>query len=121
MTVLRLREAEEESGTGESTITIESSCMSAELTEDSGAPNALLRQLPAPEPIVISDLAEKLGAAAISNIQELLDQVRISHDELRRTLDDLKRDRDEWRERAERLDTLATERGRPWWRRLRAG
>jgi len=113
MTVLRLREAAEESGTGESTITIESGCMSAELTEEGGTPNALLRQLPA-ETIATSDLAAKLAAAdaAIANIQQLLGEVRISHDELRRTLDDLKRDRDEWRGRAERL----TE--RPWWRRL---
>ena len=88
--------------------------MSAELTEDGGTPNASLRQLPAPETIATSDLAAKLAAAgaAISNIQQLLGEVRISHDELRRTLDDLKRDRDEWRGRAERL----TE--RPWWRRL---
>ena len=86
--------------------------MSAELIEDGGTPNASLRQLPAPETIATSDLAAKLAAAAISNIQELLGVVRTSHHELRRTLDDLKRDRDEWRERAERL----TE--RPWWRRL---
>ena len=100
--------------TGESTIAIESGCMSAELIEDGGAQNASLRQLPAPETIATSDLAAKLAAAdaAISNIQELLGVVRTSHHELRRTLDDLKRDRDEWRERAERL----TE--RPWWRRL---
>ena len=78
--------------------------MSAELTEDGGTPNASLRQLPAPETIATSDLAAKLAAAdaAISNIQELLGEVRISHDELCRTLDDLKRDRDEWRGRAER-------------------
>jgi chromosome segregation ATPase len=88
--------------------------MSAELIEDGGTPNASLRQLPAPETIATSDLAAKLAAAdaAISNIQELLGVVRTSHHELRRTLDDLTRDRDEWRERAERL----TE--RPWWRRL---
>ena len=100
--------------TGELTIAIESGCMSAELIEDGGAQNASLRQLPAPETIATSDLAAKLAAAdaAISNIQELLGVVRTSHHELRRTLDDLKRDRDEWRERAERL----TE--RPWWRRL---
>jgi hypothetical protein len=56
----------------------------------------------------------KLEAAdvAISNLQQLLGEVRISHNQLSRTLDDLKRDRDEWRGRAERL----TE--RPWWRRL---
>ena len=88
--------------------------MSTELTEDGGTPNALLRQLPAPGTIAASDLAARLADAdaAISNIQELLGEVRTSHDELHRTLDDLKRDRDEWRERAERL----TE--RPWWRRL---
>ena len=114
MAVLRLRKAAEETGTGESTIAFESGCMSAELTEDGGAPNASLRQLPAPETIAASDLAAKLAAAdaAISNIQQLLGEVRISHDELRRILDDLKRDRDEWRGRAERL----TE--RRWWRRL---
>ena len=115
MTVLSLRRADE-SETSESTITIKSGCMPAELTEDVGGPNALLPQLPAPpEPIAISDLAEKLASAAISNIEELLGQVRISHDELRRTLDDLKRDRDEWRGRAERAERLIE---RPWWRRL---
>ena len=114
MAVLMLRKAAEETGTGESTIAIESGCMSAELTEDGGAANASLLQLPAPETIATSDLAAKLAAAdaAISNVQQLLGEVRISHDELCRTLDDLKRDRDEWRRRAERL----TE--RPWWRRL---
>jgi chromosome segregation ATPase len=114
MAVLRLHKAAEEIGTGESTIAIESGCMSAELTEDSGAPNASLRQLPPPETIATNDLAAKLLAAdaAISNIQELLGRIRTSHEELRQTLDDLKRDRDEWRGRAERL----TE--RPWWRRL---
>jgi hypothetical protein len=115
MAVLRLRNAAEEPGTGESTITIESGCMSAELPEDGGAPIASLRQLPAPEPIAISDVSAKLADAAISNIQELLDQVRISHDELRRTLDDLKRDRDEWRGRAEQAERLTD---RPWWRRI---
>ena len=110
MAVLRLRKAAEETGTGESTIAIESGCMSAELTEDGGAPNVSLRQLPAPETIATNDLAAKLAAAdaAILNIQELLGVIRTSHDELRRTLDDLKRDRDEWRGRVER----------PWWRRL---
>ena len=39
MAVLRLRKAAEESGMGESTIAIESGCISAELTEDGGAPN----------------------------------------------------------------------------------
>jgi hypothetical protein len=93
---------------------IKSGPMSADLTEDDGAPNASLRQLPAPRTITTNDLAAKLAAAdaAISDIQELLGKVRTSHDELRQTLDDLKRDRDEWRGRAERL----TE--RPWWRRL---
>jgi hypothetical protein len=81
---------------------------------DKGEPNASLPQLPAPETIATSDLAMKLEAAdiAISNLQQLLGEVRISHNDLRRALDDLKRDRDEWRGRAERL----TE--RPWWRRL---
>ena len=107
MAVLMLRKVAEETGTGESTIAIESGRVSAELTEDGGASNASLRQLPAPERIATSDLAAKLAAAdaAISNIQQFLD-------DRRRTLDDLKRDRDEWRGRAERL----TE--RPWWRRL---
>ena len=93
---------------------IKSGRMSAELTEDDGAPNASLPQLPAPEMIATDDLVAKLAAAdaAISNIQELLGVVRTGHDELRRTLDDLKRDRDEWRGRAERLAE------RPWWRRI---
>jgi hypothetical protein len=116
MTVLRLREAAEETGTGKSPMwrAIESGCMSTELTEDGGASNAPLRQLPAPGTIATGDLAAKLADAdaAISTIQKLLGEVRTNHDELRRTLDDLKRDRDEWRGRAERL----TE--RPWWRRL---
>jgi len=103
MTVLRFREAAEGTGTGKPTVRrgINSDRMSAELTKD-GA-NAPLRQLPT-----------KLAAAdaAISGIQELLGKIRTSHDELRQTLDDLKRDRDDWRGRAERL----TE--RPWWRRL---
>jgi hypothetical protein len=110
MAVLRFREATKEAGTGKPTVrrTINSDRISAELTED-GA-NTPLRQLPAPT----DDLAAKLAAAdaAISGIQELLGKVRTSHDELRQTLDDLKRDRDEWRGRAERQ----TE--RPWWRRL---
>jgi hypothetical protein len=61
-----------------------------------------------------TDLAARLAAAdaAISTIQELLVVVRTSQNELRRILDDLKRDRDEWRGRAERLAE------RPWWRRL---
>jgi hypothetical protein len=115
MAVFRLREAAEETGTGKSTRrAIESGCMSAELTEDGGTPNVSLPQLPEPETIATGDLAAKLAAAdaAISNIQQLLGEVRISHDELRRALDDLKRDRDEWRGQAERF----TE--RPWWRRL---
>ncbi len=84
--------------------------MSAELAEDGGAPNASLRQLPAPT----SDLAAKLADAdaAISTIQELLVEVRTSQNELRRTLNELKRDRDAWRGRAERLAE------RPWRRRL---
>ena len=113
MTVLRLRNAAEETGAGEPTMwrAIEPGGMS---TEDGGAPNVSLRQLPAPGMIAANDLAARLADAdaAISTIQGLLGEVRTSHDELRRTLDDLKRDRDEWRGRAERL----TE--RPWWRRL---
>jgi hypothetical protein len=120
MAVLRFRKTAEETGTGESTIAIESGSMSAELTEDGGAPNVSLRQLPAPETIATSDLAAKLGLAAklaaadvaISNVQQLLGEVRISHAELCRTVDDLKRDRDEWRGQAERLTQ------KPWWRRL---
>jgi hypothetical protein len=55
--------------------------------------------------IVTDDLAPKLAAAdaAISDIQALLERVRTVQDELRQTLDYLKRDRDEWRGRAERL------------------
>jgi hypothetical protein len=116
MTVLRLRKAAEEPGASESTMwrAIEPGGMSTELTEDGGAPNVSLRQLPAPATIAAGDLAARLADAdaAISSIQELLGEVRTSHDELRRTLGDLKRDRDDWRGRAERL----TE--RPWWRRL---
>jgi hypothetical protein len=127
MAVLRLHKTGEGTGTDESTIAIESGCISAELTEDVGTPNVFLRQLPAPKMIAASDLAAKFAAAddAISNLQQLLGEVRISHDELRLTLDDLKRDRDEWRgradewrgraERAERAERLTE---RPWWRRL---
>jgi hypothetical protein len=88
--------------------------MSAEFTEDGGAPTALLPQLYAPETVTTSGLAAKLAGAdaAISNLQQHLGQVRTSHDELRRALNDLMRDRDEWRRRAERLAE------RPWWRRL---
>jgi len=87
---------------------------SALRAEDNGAPNTVLRQLPAPEAVATHDLTAKRAAAdaAISKIQVLLGEVRTRHDELRQTLDDLKRDRDEWRARVERL----TE--RPWWRRL---
>ena len=108
MAILRLHQAAEETKTGESTIVIESGCVSAESTEDGGNPGTLC-QLP-PETIAMSDLAAKLAAAdaTVLNTQQLLGEVRISHDELRRTLDDLKRDRDEWRGRVER----------PWWRRL---
>jgi FtsZ-binding cell division protein ZapB len=112
MAVFRLFEGVEETRTGESTMA--RAIESGSLTEDSGDPNASLPQLAAPETITTSDLAEKLAAAdaAITNLQQLLGEVRTRHNELHRTLDDLKRDRDEWRERAERL----TE--RPWWRRL---
>jgi hypothetical protein len=89
MTVLRLREAAEETGMGKSTMwrAIESDCMSTELIEDGGAPNASLRQLPAPGTIATGDLAAKLADAdaAISTIQKLLGEVRTNHDELRRT------------------------------------
>jgi hypothetical protein len=116
MAVLKFREAAEEIGTGQATMwrAIESGCMSAGLTEDGGAPNASLPQLPAPETITTDDLAAKLAGAdaAISNFQQLLGEVRTSHNELRRALSDLKRDRDEWRGRAERLSE------RPWWRRF---
>jgi hypothetical protein len=56
MAVLKFREAAEAIGTGKATIwrAIESGCMSAELTEDGGAPNASLPQLPAPETIMTS-------------------------------------------------------------------
>src|SRR5208282_3278244 len=68
MVVVRFRQAAEETGT---TLwrAIKSGRMSAELTEDGGAPNASLRQLPAPETIATNDLMAKLAAAdaAISN------------------------------------------------------
>jgi hypothetical protein len=116
MAVLKFREALEEAGTGKSTMwrAVKSGCVSAELTEDGGAPSDSLPQLPAPETIMTSGLAAKLSGAdaAISNLQQHLDQVKASHNELRRALDDLMRDRDEWRRRAERLAE------RPWWRRL---
>jgi hypothetical protein len=114
MAVLRFREAPEETATGKPTVwrAIDFDRMAAELTGD--AANVPLRQLPAPETISTDDLATKLATAdaAISDIQELLGKVKTSHDVLRQTLHDLKRDRDEWRGRAERLT------GRPWWRRL---
>jgi hypothetical protein len=116
MAVLEFREAAEETGTGKSTMgrAIESGCMSAELTEDGGAPSASLPQLSAPETITTSGLAAKLSGAdaAISNLEQHLGQVRASHNELRQALNDLMRDRDEWRRRAERLAE------KPWWRRL---
>ena len=116
MAILKFREAVEETGTGKATMwrAVESGRMSAELTEDGGAPNLSLPQLPAPETITASGLAAKLAGAdaAISNLQQIVGQIRTSHTELRRALNDLKRDRDEWRGQAERL----TE--RPWWRRL---
>jgi hypothetical protein len=113
MTVLRLHKAAEETGVGATMWrAIEPGGMSTELTEDGGAPNVSLRQLPSPGTIAAGAARLADADAAISTIQGLLGEVRTSHDELRRTLDDLKRDRDEWRGRAERL----TE--RPWWRRL---
>ena len=53
----------------------------------------MLCQLPAPETIATSDVAAKLAAAdaAVANIQQLLGEIRISDDELRRTFNDLKR------------------------------
>jgi hypothetical protein len=118
MAVLRFREAVEDTETGKSAMWggIEPGYMSDELTKD-GAPNASLRQLPAPGTIATNDLAAKLAAAdaAISTIQELLREIGTRHDELRGTLNELKRDRDEWRGRAERAEQRT---GRPWWRRL---
>ena len=111
MAVLRFRKAAEEAETGEPTMgrAINSDRISVELTED-GTPNSPSPKLPTPS----EDLAAKFAAAdaAISGIEELLGMVRTSQNELRQTLDDLKRERDEWRCRAERH----TE--RPWWRRL---
>jgi hypothetical protein len=111
MAVLRFREAAEEAETGEPTMgrAINSDRMSVELTED-GTPNFSSPKPPTPT----EDLAAELAAAdaAISGIEELLGKVKISQNELRQSLDDLKRERDEWRGRAERH----TE--RPWWRRL---
>jgi hypothetical protein len=83
MTVLRLHKAEE-TGAGEPTMwrAIEPGGMSTELTEDGGATNVSLRQLPAPGTIAASDLAARLADAdaAISTIQELLGEVRTSHE-----------------------------------------
>jgi hypothetical protein len=83
MAVLKFREA-----AGKATMwrAVEPGCMSAELTEDGGTPNASLLQLPAPEAITTSDLAAKLASAdaAVSNLQQLLGEVRTSHNELRR-------------------------------------
>ena len=80
-----------------------------ELTED-GDPNSSSPNLPTPT----EDLAAKLAAAdaTISGIEELLGKLRASQNEVRQSLNDLKREHDEWRDRAERH----TE--RPWWRRL---
>jgi hypothetical protein len=115
MAVLKFRQEAEETGTRKSTLwrAVESGCMSAELTED-GGPSASLPQLSAPETITTGGLAAKLSGAdaAISNLEQHLGQVRTSHNELRRALNDLMQDRDEWRRRAERLAE------RPWWRRL---
>jgi hypothetical protein len=110
MAVLTFRAAEE-AETGEPTMgrAINSHRISGELIE-TGTPNSSSPKLPTPT----EDLGAKLAAAdaAISGIEELLGKVRTSQSELRQTLDDLKRERDEWRDRAERH----TE--RPWWRRL---
>lgn len=110
MAVLKFREAAEDTETG----AVSSDRMSAELIEYRGVPDASLPRLQAPGTIATNDLAAKLEAAdaAISNIQELLSKVKTSQDELRQIVDDLKRDCDQWRRRAERLSE------RPWWRRL---
>ncbi|MBV9290430.1 MAG: hypothetical protein JO288_21875, partial [Hyphomicrobiales bacterium] len=96
MAVLRFRETAEETEAGKSGLwgAINSGRMSRELIEDHGAPDASLPQLQAPGTIATSDLAMKLAAAdaAVSDILELLDKVRESHDELRQSLDDLNRD-----------------------------
>ena len=114
MAVLRFREAAAAEDASNSAVfgAIDSGRVSAEVIED--RPNASLPQLQPPGAIAINEVAMKLAVAnaAISDIEELLGKVRASHDELHQTLDDLRRDRDEWRRRAERL----TE--RPWWRRL---
>ena len=60
MAVLKFREA---AGKAAMLRAVESDCMSAKLTEDGGAPNASLPQLPAPETITTSDLAAKLADA----------------------------------------------------------
>ena len=93
---------------------IKSGRMSVEPTGEDRSSNASSPQLPVPEMIATNDLTAKLAAAdaAISDIQALLGRVMTAHDELRQTLDDLRRDRDEWRGRAERLAE------RPWWRRI---
>ena len=113
MAVLRLHKAAEETGSGKSTIAIESGCMSAELIEDGGTPKASLRQLPAPETIATSDLAANSRppmppSQTFRSSSGWSGPATTSWSDL----DDLKRDRDEWRERAERLIE------RPWWRRL---
>jgi hypothetical protein len=111
MAVLRFRVAAEVAEKNEAALgpAVNSDPISVELTED-GVPDASSRLLPAPT----DDLAAKLAAAdaAISGIEELLGKVRTIQDELHHALDDLRRERDEWRGRAERH----TE--RPWWRRL---
>jgi hypothetical protein len=115
MVVLSFRQAAEGTEMGSTILrAIKFGRLSAEQTEDSGAPNASLQQLPASEMIATNDLAPTLAAAdaAISEIQALLDRVRTVHDELRQTMNCLTRDRDERRGRAERLAE------RPWWRRI---
>ena len=111
MAVLKFREAAGEAEKNEPTIerAIISDGMPVEWSEK-GAPTATLRMLPPPT----DDLAAKLEVAdaAISAVEELLGKVRTSQDELRQAMEDLKRERDDWRTRAERV----TE--RPWWRRL---
>ena len=88
---------------------IEPGGIATELTEDGGAPNA--RTQSAPGTLAASDLAARLAEAdaAISTIQGLLGEVRTSQHELRRTVDDLKRDRESGRARRRLTE-------RPWWR-----
>ena len=111
MAILRFREAAGKAESSEPTRgrAINSDRRSVELTED-GDPNSSSPNLPT----LTEDLAAKLAAAdaTISGIEELLGKLRASQNEVRQSLNDLKRERDEWRDRAERHAE------RPWWRRL---